>query len=160
MITLSRRYHFSASHRLHSPVLSAAENARIYGKCNNPFGHGHDYTLEVTVAGEPDPESGLIVPLPLLDRFIANDILRLFANRNINLDVPEFRTLVPTTENVALVIAGLLEEGWRSYFNDSRARLVRLHIQETDRNGFELVLGKREVLDVSRLLQEGVTANV
>jgi 6-pyruvoyltetrahydropterin/6-carboxytetrahydropterin synthase len=121
MITLTRRYHFSASHRLHSPALSAAENARIFGKCNNPFGHGHNYTLEVTVA-EP-----IVSILPKLDRLVAERVLSLFAHRNLNLDVPQFAHLVPTTENIALVIADLLKD---------QLPLVRIHIQETDRNSF------------------------
>src|ERR1700733_14104758 len=109
MISLTRRYHFPASHRLHSPRLSDAENARLYGKCNNPFGHGHDYVLELTVSGDLDQATGLLVPLALLDRFAAEKILRLFAYRNINVDVPQFASLVPTTENMVRVIGNLVD---------------------------------------------------
>lgn len=142
MITLTRRYRFSASHRLHSPHLSDAENARIYGKCNHPFGHGHDYRLEVTAAGEIDEATGRLLPVAALDRLIEEQVLRRFAFRNMNLDVPEFSELVPTTENLALVIADLLERHWSAYLEGRVARLYRVHIQETDRNGFELLLGR------------------
>jgi 6-pyruvoyltetrahydropterin/6-carboxytetrahydropterin synthase len=142
-MTLSRRYYFSSSHRLHAQALSSRENTRLYGKCNNPFGHGHDYRLEVSVAGTADPVLGLIVPIADLDRFVEEKILRLFAHRNINLDVPQFAQLVPTTENLALVIGALIEESWPASFDQAGARPVRVHIQETPRNGFEVWLGKR-----------------
>jgi 6-pyruvoyltetrahydropterin/6-carboxytetrahydropterin synthase len=157
-MTLTRRYYFSASHRLHSPVLSASENAHLYGKCNNPFGHGHDYQLEVTVAGTVDPISGLIVPIRALDGFVEEKIVRLFAHRNINLDVPQFARLVPTTENLAIVIGALLEEHWPKSFDRAGARPVRIHIQETGRNGFELLLGKQNQIPEHRT--EGVTVHV
>lgn len=137
-MTITRRYRFSASHRLHSPEFSDAENAKVYGKCNNPFGHGHDYILEVTIAGEPDDQTGLIIPIPALDQFVEERVLQLFAGRNINLDVPHFATLPPTTENVALVITALLEQHWRDSFGDTAAHIRRVHVQETDRNGFEV----------------------
>jgi 6-pyruvoyltetrahydropterin/6-carboxytetrahydropterin synthase len=138
--TLTRRYRFSASHRLHSPELTAPENAELYGKCNNPFGHGHDYVLEVTAAGEVDPFTGLILPIAKLDSLAEKKVLELFASRNINLDVPQFANLVPTTENIALVIADLLEQHWNTYLGKTRARLERIRIQETDRNSFEVLL--------------------
>lgn len=143
MTTITRRYRFSAGHRLHAPALSAAENAALYGKCNNPFGHGHDYLLEVTAEGKVDSSTGLILPLPKLDRLVEEKVLQLFASRNINLDVPQFATLVPTTENVALVIADLLEEHWNTYLGATRARLHRVYLQETDRNAFEVLLSAR-----------------
>jgi 6-pyruvoyltetrahydropterin/6-carboxytetrahydropterin synthase len=142
VLTLTRRYHFAASHRLHSPELSPAENAQLYGKCNNPYGHGHDYVLEVTVGGEADRETGALVPLHRLDGLVENKVLKLFRNRNINLDVAPFQELVATTENVVLVIAQLLQAAWRDEFNGYAARLQRVHIQETDRNGFEIQLGR------------------
>jgi 6-pyruvoyltetrahydropterin/6-carboxytetrahydropterin synthase len=144
MTTLTRLYRFSASHRLHSPALGEPENARLYGKCNNPFGHGHDYVLEVTTTGTVDPATGLILPLTKLDRLVQEKILQLFANRNLNLDVPEFAQLVPTTENIALTIARLLEQHWNTYLGPIAARLSRIHVQETDRNGFEVLLPVRE----------------
>src|SRR3954467_12007023 len=114
-MTITRLYRFSASHRLHSLALSAAENASLYGKCNNPFGHGHDYVLEVTVAGDPDAVSGLIVPVSWLDELGGDKVLRVFRNRYINLDVAEFAHLVPTTENVTQFAADLLARDWREY---------------------------------------------
>lgn len=140
MTTITRRYRFSASHRLHSPALSAAENAQLYGKCNNPFGHGHNYVLEITAAGKVDPLTGLILPVHKLDRLVEEKVLQLFASRNINLDVPQFARLVPTAENIALAIASLLEEHWNFYLPAAGARLYRVHLEETDRNGFELLV--------------------
>jgi 6-pyruvoyltetrahydropterin/6-carboxytetrahydropterin synthase len=140
MTSITRLYRFSASHRLHSPHLSDAENDRLYGKCNNPFGHGHDYVLEVTATGDVDPFTGRILPLAALDRLVEEQILRRFAHRNLNLDLPEFATLVPTTENVTLAIAAILERNWSAWLNGSSARLSRVHIQETDRNGFEILI--------------------
>jgi 6-pyruvoyltetrahydropterin/6-carboxytetrahydropterin synthase len=140
MISLTRRYRFSASHRLHCPQLSLAENSRLFGKCNNPHGHGHDYTLEVTVAGEANPITGLLLPLAELDKLVEERVLGAFAWRNINLDVPQFEKLTATTENVALAIVGLLQQHWREYLSGTSARLVRVYIQETERNGFEVLL--------------------
>jgi 6-pyruvoyltetrahydropterin/6-carboxytetrahydropterin synthase len=134
MTTVTRRYHFPASHRLHSPELSATENARLYGKCNNPFGHGHNYILEVTVLGDVDPTSGRVLPLPKLDRLVQERILQLFAHRNLNADVPEFANLIPTTENMARVIVERLQQYWAAYLADTSAQLHRVHIQETERN--------------------------
>lgn len=141
MTALTRRYRFSASHRLHSPELSPAENVRLFGKCNNPHGHGHDYILEVTVSGLTDPLTGVLVPLASLDGLVNDTVLSAFAWRNINLDLPQFGKLTATTENVALVIAGLLEQHWSAYLSGTSAHLSRIYIQETERNGFEVVLG-------------------
>ncbi|MBV9157090.1 MAG: 6-carboxytetrahydropterin synthase [Acidobacteriaceae bacterium] len=138
MTTVTRRYEFSASHRLHSPELSDAENARLFGKCNNPFGHGHNYVLDVTVAGAVDPSTGLILPLPKLDNLIDETVLKLFDHRNINLDVPQFAERVPTTENVILVILELLRQHWNAYLGDTAAQLLHVRIQETERNFFEV----------------------
>ena len=122
--SVTRRYHFAASHRLESAELTPAENAQIYGKCNNPYGHGHDYTLEVTISGPLNPETGLIVPYLRLDKLVESKVLQLFANRNINLDVPAFVRLVPTTENMALVIAQILQDAWEEHFS-SHPKLSR-----------------------------------
>ncbi len=90
---------------MHTAELSDGENARLYGKCNNPFGHGHDYILEVTWPVRSIREPDLLVSITRLDELVATVILQRFAHRNINLDVPQFRQLVPTTENIACVIA-------------------------------------------------------
>lgn len=129
---LTRRYRFSASHRLDTPGLSAQENRRLYGKCNNPYGHGHDYVLDVTVAGSPD-ESGQIVGREALDKLVAERILTRFDHRNLNIDVPELRGVVPTTESLAVAIEKALAAGW-----PLRAKLDRVRISETERNIFEL----------------------
>src|SRR5579875_1123015 len=144
MTTLTRLYRFSASHRLHSEELSPAENARIFGKCNNPFGHGHDYVLEVTANGSINPETGLLLPVSQLDRLVNEQVLSRFASRNINLDVPEFSSLIPTTENLALVVARLLHQDWSEYLKNTSAQLHRVHVQETDRNGFEVLIGSSQ----------------
>lgn len=139
--SLTRRYKFSASHRLHSNQLSNPENARLYGKCNHPFGHGHDYVLEVTAAGPVNPVTGLIVPLAKLDGLVDETVLASFGSRNINLDLPQFETLVATTENIATVIVELLQQNWSARIDDPGVELKRVHIQETDRNGFEILTG-------------------
>jgi len=158
MIALTRRYSFSASHRLHSPELSPAANVQLYGKCNNPYGHGHNYVLEVTVVGEADPTTGLILSVAAVDRLVTERVLDLFASRNINLDVPQFKKLTATTENVALVIAELLREHWREYLGETAARLSRVYIQETERNGFEVLLGRTEAFVPHSLEREIVNA--
>ena len=140
MITITRRYRFSASHRLHAAALSKVENARLYGKCNNPFGHGHDYVLEVTAAGPVNPVTGLIVPLVRLDKLVEEQVLRVFASRNINLDIPHFAAVVPTTENIASLMAQLLQDNWKAYIGDPAIEFLRVHVQETDRNGFEILI--------------------
>lgn len=152
MISLTRRYRFSASHRLHSPELSAAENARLFGKCNNPFGHGHDYLLEVTISGEADAHTGLVLPIAMLDRLVEERVLSAFRSRNINLDLPQFEKRTATTENIALVIVDLLRQSWTTYIDGSAAQLSRVYIQETERNGFEVLVNMPQP-SLSRSLQ-------
>ena len=145
MISITRLYRFSASHRLHSPLLTSTENAKIFGKCNNPYGHGHDYVLSVTVAGSIDERTGRLIRLSDLDALVQEKVLELFAHRNINVDVLQFAEVVPTTENVALVIAELLRTNWSEYLGKSSAWLHRVHVQETERNGFEVLVAARPV---------------
>ena len=135
-MTLTRRYRFAASHRLHADALSEEENRRLYGKCNNPFGHGHDYVLEVTVEGAPDA-SGQIADRAALDGMVREQVLSRLDHMNLNQDLPEFQTRVPTTENLASWIEKMLLEHW-----NLPARLARLRIAETDRNAFELETAK------------------
>jgi 6-pyruvoyltetrahydropterin/6-carboxytetrahydropterin synthase len=104
MVYLTRAYEFSASHRLHEPGLSAEENARLYGKCNNANGHGHNYRVEVTVAGPTDEESGMVADLDALDRLVQAEVLDRFDYKHMNTDVEEFRTRNPTSENVVRFI--------------------------------------------------------
>jgi 6-pyruvoyltetrahydropterin/6-carboxytetrahydropterin synthase len=129
---LTRRYRFSASHRLDTPALSAEANRQLYGKCNNPFGHGHNYILDITVAGSPD-ESGQVAGREELDGLVKERVLTRFDHRNLNLDIAELRGVVATTENVAVAIERALADGW-----PLRAKLDRVRISETERNIFEL----------------------
>ena len=129
---LTRRYRFSASHRLATPALSDEENRQLYGKCNNPFGHGHDYVLDVTVEGTPD-KNGLVVERHALDQVVRSRVLDQLDHRNLNVDVPAMANVVPTTENLASAIRTSLERDW-----PLEARLSRVRISETDRNIFEL----------------------
>lgn len=135
--SVTKLYRFSASHRLHLNQLSEDENIRLYGKCNNPYGHGHDYVFAVTAEGRVHRETGQILQIAELDALVEECVLRLFRDRNINLDVPQFRDLVATTENIAKVVSELLRENWESYISGD-GTLRRVHVQETDRNGFEV----------------------
>ncbi len=127
---LTRRYRFAASHRLHSPELSEEENRRIYGKCNNPYGHGHNYTLEVTVSGPVDPRTGMVCNLIDLDGFVDREVVERFDHMNLNV-LPEFAQLVPTTENLCVRIHEILQRGFR------QAHLERVRLEETMMNSFE-----------------------
>lgn len=109
MILLTRRAEFSASHYYWNEAWSAQENARVFGKCANRNGHGHNYTLEVTVAGEPDPVTGFVVDLKRLKDMIEREVLAAYDHRHLNLEVPEFRTAIPTTENIAVAVWRRLE---------------------------------------------------
>ena len=135
MIQLTRRYRFSASHRLHSDALTPDENRAVYGKCDNPYGHGHNYVLEVTVAGPVDPKLGRAADITVLDRTVYDSVLNSLNHRNLNRDVPEFAAnLVPTTENLAEVVHARLQRNWAS----SLPRLQRVRIFETRNNVFEI----------------------
>lgn len=138
MIQLTRRYQFSASHRLHSPVFSDAENERIFGKCNNPYGHGHNYEVEITVKGEINPDTGCVVNLDDLDTLVKEQVVAPFDHRNLNEETPEFRRMVPTTENLGVVIDRRLRAAWPQAFADAAPQLERVRIHETPRNIFEI----------------------
>jgi len=129
---LTRRYRFSASHRLDTPALSTEENRKLYGKCNNPYGHGHDYVLDVTVAGSPD-ESGQVAQREELDAVVRERVLERFDHHNLNTDIAELAGVVPTTESLAVTIEKALADRW-----PLAAKLDRVRISETDRNIFEL----------------------
>lgn len=135
---LTRRYPFSASHRLHTDALSEEENDRLFGKCNNPFGHGHNYVLEVSVAGEPDDLSGMVMRRETLDDFVGRTALSRIDHRDLNKDVEEFQQTVPTTENLSLVVHRWLAAAWDAEFEDAGATLDRIRIEETARNSFEV----------------------
>lgn len=136
MISVTRQYRFSASHRLHSAELSETENRRVFGKCNNPFGHGHDYVLQIQLTGPVDPETGLAVNVESLDRLVRNQILTRMANQDLNRLDP-FGALVPTTENLATVVDDLLRRAWSAAFPPSGPCLEGVRILETKRNAFE-----------------------
>lgn len=139
MTRVTRRYRFAAAHRLNSPRFSGEQNRDLYGKCNNPYGHGHDYALEVGVIGPLDSRSGLVVSIPALDRLVQEKILRDFDHKYFNADVSEFSgDLVPTSENILRVIEDRLNATWRSIFPGEFPRLERIRLQETKRNRFEM----------------------
>ncbi len=139
MVYLTRRYRFSAGHRLHNDALDAEENRRVYGKCNNPNGHGHNYLLEVTVAGNVNPATGMIFDLPALDGIVAGRVLDKLDHKNLNLDMDNFRSLVPTTENLCLEIYRLLRNPLEEAGVESGLQLSRLRLEETSLNSFEYV---------------------
>jgi 6-pyruvoyltetrahydropterin/6-carboxytetrahydropterin synthase len=122
-IALGRRYRFAASHRLHSGGLSEEENCRVYGKCNNPYGHGHNYVVEITVSGRVDPATGMIVNLADLDGFVEREVIDAFDHRSLNEDVE-------ATENVSMEI-------YRRLRRFPLAKLERVRVEETSNNSFE-----------------------
>ena len=127
---LNRRYRFSASHRLHSVVMSDAENQATYGKCNNPHGHGHNYVLEVTVSGQVEESTGMVCNLVDLDNCVQREVVTRFDLENLNLRL-EFAESVPTTENLCLVIYDILKRKL------DQAHLERVRLEETMMNAFE-----------------------
>ena len=131
MVYLTKVYEFSAAHRLHSHVLSDEENREIFGKCNNPAGHGHNYVLEVTVKGNVDARTGLAVGLKLLDEVVQKQVYGRFDYKHLNLDAPEFEILNPTSENFVKVLWDVLEPNLRPVV------LHRLRLRETPKNHFD-----------------------
>lgn len=129
-IELGRRYKFSASHRLHSERLSEEENRRVYGKCNNPHGHGHNYVVEVRVSGHVDPATGMIANLADLDGFVEREVIEPFDHKLLNEEVAAFRESVPTTEN-------LCKEIYKRLKKFPKAKLERVRVEETSNNAFE-----------------------
>jgi 6-pyruvoyltetrahydropterin/6-carboxytetrahydropterin synthase len=132
---VTRTYRFSSSHRLHSDQLTADVNLELYGKCNNPFGHGHDYVVRVSVSGPVDESTGRVVSPGELDRYVHERVISVFDHKDMNIDVPDLQG-VPTTENLALDIGRRLREGWNVPF--AGVTLDGIWIQETPRNTFEL----------------------
>ena len=135
---LTRLYHFCASHRLHSSELSEEANQELYGKCNNPYGHGHNYEVEVTVSGPVDSRTGRVVDLHDLDALVKGHVTEPFDHRNLNEEVAEFQQLVPTTENLGIIIDKRLRASWESVFPERAPALERVRIYETARNIFEV----------------------
>jgi 6-pyruvoyltetrahydropterin/6-carboxytetrahydropterin synthase len=127
---LTRRYHFAASHRLHLAGASDAENQTLYGKCNNPHGHGHNYTIEVTVSGQVDPATGMVCNLADLDGFSHREIMERFDHQNLSA-LQDFAGEVPTTENLCVEIFDIYKRGFK------HAHLEKVRIEETAKNSFE-----------------------
>ena len=125
-----RRYMLSASHRLHSDVLSAKENQAAYEKCNNPHGHGHNYVVEVLVGGPVDPDTGMVINLVALDEVVQKRVTDRFDHTNLNLD-PLFANRVPTTENLCRAVYGLLKDSMPA------GKLESVRVEETENNFFE-----------------------
>ena len=135
---MTRRYQFAASHRLHSSALSEEENRRLYGKCNHPYGHGHNYVLEVSARGPLDPTAGCAVNTILLDELVARQVLGPLQHRNLNLDVDWFEPVVPTSENLGIEICRRLKRNWNVVFSGQWPKLEKVRIEETARNIFEI----------------------
>ena len=131
MIYVTRKAHFSAAHRLYNPTFSDERNEAIFDKCNNPRGHGHNYTLEVTVAGNPDPLTGYVIDLKKLSALIDEHIVDKVDHKHLNYDVPELRGIIPTAEHIAIVFWQILEP----YITEGK--LYSLKVFESDNNFVE-----------------------
>lgn len=132
LMTLTRSYEFAASHRLHNPTISQEENDAVFGKCNNPNGHGHNYVLEVAVSGEPDPRTGMLVDIGALDAVVNAEVVDRYDHKHLNEDIPEFADKMTTTEVLA-------QEIWRRLEGKVPAKLHRVRVLETARSAFEVV---------------------
>jgi len=135
---VTRRYGFAASHRLHAAGLSDEANRQLYGKCNNPYGHGHNYVVEVSARGPVDATTGRAVDTGRLDELVKRQVLASFEHRNLNADVAFFEGVVPTSENLASEICRRLKENWRTAFPGEWPKLDKIRIAETPRNIFEV----------------------
>jgi 6-pyruvoyltetrahydropterin/6-carboxytetrahydropterin synthase len=136
IMTLTRTYEFAASHRLHVPQMSDQENQTLFGKCNNPAGHGHNYLLEVSVIGEPDSKTGMMVDLGALDEAVERLVVDRYDHKHLNVDIPEFQDRTPTSEVIA-------EEIFNRLDGKIPAKLYRVRLHETARNIFEVSAGDR-----------------
>lgn len=130
-VAVFRKEHFNAAHRLHNPAWDEATNKRVFGKCNNPHYHGHNYELIVKLTGEPDPETGYVYDLKLLSDLVEENVLQRFDHRNLNEDTAEFKNLNPTAENIVIVIYNILREKIDKKFD------LHLRLYETERNFVE-----------------------
>jgi 6-pyruvoyltetrahydropterin/6-carboxytetrahydropterin synthase len=134
---VTRRYRFAASHRLHAALLSEDENRKLYGKCNNPYGHGHNYVVDVSVRGPLDA-SGRAVDPAVLDALVSRQVLEPFDHSNLNAQAAVFASVVPTSENLAFEICRRLKSAWKEVFPGEWPRLEKIRIGETPRNIFEI----------------------
>ncbi len=138
MFRVTRRYEFAASHRLHSEQLSTEENRRLYGKCNNPYGHGHNYVVEVSVRGPIDEATGRAVDTALLDGLVRREVVQPFDHHNLNTEVDVFGEVVATSENLGFEICRRLKRNWKEVFPGEWPKLEKIRIGETPRNIFEV----------------------
>lgn len=134
-MTLTRTYEFAAAHRLHSEALTAEENIELFGKCNNPAGHGHNYELEVTVEGSPDPRTGMLIDLSEMDEIVDREVVDRYDHKHLNVDVPEFQDKPASSENIALEVFARLAP-------KLPAKLSRIRLHENPRNVFTVEAGK------------------
>jgi 6-pyruvoyltetrahydropterin/6-carboxytetrahydropterin synthase len=132
MIRLSQKFEFSASHRLHNPALADEENQKLFGKCNNPHGHGHNYVLQVTLAGKPD-KNGFIMDIPRFEQIVASTVIEPLDHRYLNVEIPEFSDLIPTVENIAMVIYRML----KPKFDSTQVKLAGVTLWETTKTWCE-----------------------
>lgn len=134
VILITRKFNFSASHKLFNPNLSEEENLRLYGKCSNPNGHGHNYTMEVTVAGEINTETGYLMDLSLLKKLVNDAIINIVDHKNLNVDVVFLSNIIPTTENIAGKFWDILSEK----INSAEIKLYSIKLTETENNIVEI----------------------
>lgn len=134
MIYITKKFHFSASHRLFKPELSDEENEKVFGKCSNPNGHGHNYILEVTVAGEPDSSNGYVMDLSLLKKIVEENLIEKVDHKNFNLDVDFMKGIIPTSENIVNQFWNVIE---KKISNDKR-KLYSVKLFETENNIVEI----------------------
>jgi 6-pyruvoyltetrahydropterin/6-carboxytetrahydropterin synthase len=130
-VTVIRRLHFNAAHRVHNPALSEEENKRLFGKCNNPNWHGHNYILDVSITGEPDPKTGYVIDLAVLKRIVEREVIDKVDHKNFNLEVDFMRDVIPTTENIVVQMWRVIQPAV------APARLTRLVLWETPNNYVE-----------------------
>lgn len=133
MLYITRKFHFSASHRVYNPALSDEENLKKYGKCSNPNGHGHNYEMDVTVAGEVDPEIGYVMDLTELKLLVEKEVINKVDHKNLNLDVDFMKDVLPSTENIAVAIWEQIE----GKINSPGRKLYSVKIRETINNSVE-----------------------
>jgi len=128
VVYITRKAHFSAAHRLHSDLLDDKQNEKLYGLCNNPYGHGHNYDLEITIKGEPDPVTGMVMDLKDLKDIINKEVVDKMDHKHLNFDVDFMKGIVPTAENIAVVIWNRLKEKIKG------GELFEVKLYETPRN--------------------------
>ena len=133
MIFITKRFHFSSSHRMYNTALSEDENRRIYGKCSNPNGHGHNYILEVTLAGEPDTKTGYVMDLTELKNLVESELIEKVDHKNLNLDVPFLKGVIPSTENIVKCFWDRLKDK----LGNRNHKLHSIKLFETENNSVE-----------------------